>query len=368
MNRDRAFALLDEVGLDAVVATSAPNLTYLSGVYVYTQRTLPGRMSAILLTRDADATYLFCAIDESLIRDRTWIRDLRTYREFVEDPAERLTDLLHEKKLEGKRIGVERRSLSAARLEQIEAGAPKALYLDSLEYFKRLRMVKTPEEVERLGLGASVTRKAIEAAFTAARPGDTEKRVANNIVHHMFQAGCDETAFITVATGLNGSRAHHLPDQTRLEAGQIVRTDLGGCFDGYYSDVGRTHVVGEPTREQSETYRRLHAAYREVIDRITVGRPLRELYETCRRGFTQRGLDFFMHHIGHSLGVEIHEPPMIEPTEEAALQENMAFNVELYHRDRAGQGYFVEDLVLVTTGGPQVLTGRLAPPDIPVIA
>ena len=367
MNRERAFSLLDECGLDAVVATTYENLTYMSGAYIYTQRTVPTRMSAILLTRNGDATYIFCSIEESLIRDQTWIDDLRGYREFAEDPMDILAALLREKKLDGQRVGLERRSLGADHVGKLELQGAAARYVDSTGYFKKLRMIKTEAEITLLERAATTTRKAVEAAFTAARPGDTEKRVANNIVHHLFDMGCDETAFITLAAGSNGSRAHHLPDESRLEPGQIVRTDLGGYFAGYYSDLARTYVVGEPSREQADTYRKLRGIYDEVIATMTVGRPVNVLYETCRAGFEREGLRFFMPHIGHSIGVELHEAPMVEPKEKTVLQENMVFNIEPFFRDAIGQGYHVEDLILITEDGPRVLSGRLAAEELPVI-
>ena len=367
MNRERAFSLMDECALDAVVATSYENLTYVSEAYIYTQRTVPTRMSAILLTRDGGATYIFCSIEDAQIRDQTWITDLRGYREFAEDPMTLLAALLREKKLDGKRVGLERRFLGADHVNKLEVEGAKTRYVDNSEYFKKLRMIKTAAEIALLERAATTTRKAVEAAFAAARPGDTEKRIANNIVHHLFDMGCDETAFITLAAGKNGSRAHHLPDESRLEPGQIVRTDLGGFFSGYYSDLARTYVVGEPSKEQAETYRKLRRIYAEIIAKMTVGRPVNELYETCKAGFEREGLAFFMPHIGHSLGVELHEAPIVEPKEKTVLQENMVFNIEPFFKDTQGQGYHVEDLILVTTQAPRILSGRLAPEELPVI-
>jgi len=368
MDRERVFGLMPQFGLDTVVATSYENLTYLSGAYIFTQRTVPTRMSAILLTANGDATYIFCSIEEIQIRDYTWIKDLRGYREFAEDPMDMLAALLREKKLDGKRVGLERRVLGADHVAKLERDGARASYVDTSDYFKHLRMIKTPAEIELLARAAMTTRRAVEAAFAAAQPGDTEKKVANNIVHHLFEQGCDETAFITLAAAKNGSRAHHLPDATRLERGQIVRTDLGGYFTGYYSDLARTYVVGEPTREQADTYRKLRRIYSEIIGNMTVGRPINELYETCRAGFEREGLGFFMPHIGHSIGVELHEAPIVEPKEKTVLQENMVFNIEPFFRDGQGQGYHVEDLILITPKGPRILSGHLAAEEIPVIA
>jgi Xaa-Pro aminopeptidase len=368
MNRERAFKLLDECGLDAVVATTYENLTYVSGAYIYTQRTVPTRMSAILLTNNGDATYVFCSIEEAQIRDQSWIGDLRGYREFAEDPMDILAALLREKKLDGKKIGLERRFLGADHVTNLEQNGAAAQYVDSTTYFKKLRMIKTDAEIALLERAATTTRKAVEAAFTAAKPGDTEKQIANNIVHHLFDQGCDETAFITLAAASNGSRAHHIPDQTRVERGQVVRTDLGGYFTAYYSDLARTYVVGQPTKEQATTYAALNRIYREIISKMTVGRPVNELYRICKEGFEREGLAFFMPHIGHSIGVELHELPIVHPKEDTLLQENMVFNIEPFYRDTLGNGYHVEDLIHITARGPRILSGTLAPEEIPVIA
>ena len=366
---ERAIALMNELDLDAVVATSWDNLTHLSGAYVYTQRAIPTRRSALLLTRDGKATYIFCGIEDSLVRDQTWVEDLRGYHEFAEDPTDMLISLLHEKNLGGKRIGLERQFLGADLVSRIERGGSNATYVDNFDFFKRLRVIKTPAEIALMQKAATATRKAHDATFAAAKPGDTEKELANNLLHHLFQLGADETAFITVATGSNTTRAHHLADDTRIEPGQLVRTDMGGFFNGYFSDLGRTYVVGEPTKSQAEGYRKLRQLQEEVISHVTVGRRVSELFEICRKAFAREGLNFHMPHIGHSIGLELHEWPVIHPAEHAVIEENMIFNIEpVYVDEKTSELFFVEDLVCVTKDGPRLLTGGLAPPEIPVIA
>ena len=352
-----------------MVASSWENLTYLSGVYVYTQRALRARRSALLLTSDGDATYIYCSIEEAQIRDATWIEDLRGYVEFAEDPIDMLIDVLRQDRFQGKRIGVERQYLGSDIVGRIEAATPAAVYVDALEIFQRMRAVKRPGEIALLAEAASATRRAHDLAFSEARPGDSEKVIANGLLEHLFGLGVDEMPFITVATGVNTLRTHHLAGETRIRPGDIVRTDVGGRFSGYYSDLGRTYVVGEPTTSQAASYSRLRRIQEEVIGLLTIGRPVREVFAACRAKFDRDGLTFHMPHIGHNIGLELHEWPVVHPGEDAVLAENMVFNIEPIFVDTAtSELFFVEDLVQVTKDGPRLLSGGLAPEEIPVIA
>ena len=366
---ERAQALMEDLRLDAVVASSWENLTYLSGVYIYTQRAIPSRQSALVLTSEGNATYIFCSIEEAQIRDTTWIDDLRGYHEFTEDPIAMLVDLLQEERLTEGRVGLELQYLPAETVTKIETGTAGPAFSDATKFFQQLRAIKSPDEIALMERAATVTRQAHELAFSETRSGDTEKAIANRLLHHLFDRGADETAFITVATGTNTLRTHHLAEERRIQQGDIVRTDVGGRFSGYYSDLGRTYVVGEPTKSQSRSYRRLRTIQEEIIAQITVGQSVRKLYEACRANFAHNELDFHMPHIGHSMGLELHEWPIIHPGEDAVLAENMLVNVEpIYVDAKTNELFFVEDLVLVTSDGPRLLSGNLAPTEIPVIA
>ena len=359
---------MEALRLDAVVASTWENLTYLSGVYIYTQRAIASRRSALLLPAEGDATYIFCSIEDAQIRDATWIDDLHGYREFTEDPIELLISALRQRRFHGKRVGLERRYVGADVVARIEAGAPASEYVDAAELFEQLRAIKSPDEIVVMEKAATATREAHDRAFSQAHAGETEKEVANRLLDHLFALGADETAFITVATGPNSVYTHHVAGARRIEVGDIVRTDVGGMFGGYYSDLGRTYVAGEPTVRQAENYRRLRAIQEEMLALITVGREVREIFEACRAAFVRDGLDFHMPHIGHSIGLELHEWPIIHPHEHAVLAENMILNIEPIAIDAdTKELFFVEDLVQVTPDGPRLMSGTLAPAEIPVI-
>jgi Xaa-Pro aminopeptidase len=155
----RVQVLMEAMQLDAVVASTWENLTYLSDVYIYTQRAIPSRRSALLLPIEGDAMYIFCSIEDAQIRDSTWIDDLRGYREFSEDPIELLIDEIRRRRFHGKRVGLERRYLGADIVDRIEAGAPAPEYVDAGSFFEQLRAAKRPDELVVMEKAATATRE-----------------------------------------------------------------------------------------------------------------------------------------------------------------------------------------------------------------
>ena len=151
---------------------------------------------------------------------------------------------------------------------------------------------------------------------------------------------------------------HHVPDEVPLRSGDIVRLDYGGLFKGYWSDLARTAVVGKPSARQEYILRNLAQIQRAVILNAKAGVKFSFLYNLCKEMFLERGLPFFMPHIGHGMGLGLHEEPMISPLNDDVLEENMILNIEPLCVDKeTGSGYHIEDLILVTKDEPRVLTG-----------
>jgi Xaa-Pro aminopeptidase len=192
------------------------------------------------------------------------------------------------------------------------------------------------------------------------------EQVANHIARNILEMGADFIPFLSVKTGERFFTGHHLPGATRLEPGNLIWCDYGALWNGYFSDLARTYAIGEPTKAQAENYRALSRIYREVIGNVTIGTPIKRLYEICREGFEATGVTLTMAHIGHSIGVELHEYPMISPFDTYEVQENMVLNIEPGYT-AGGETIHIEDLILATKDGPKVLTGALAPDEIPVI-
>ena len=262
---------------------------------------------------------------------------------------------------------MEKRFLVGRYIEELAAFLPEASLVAGDGAFDQARSLKTLLEVEILEAAALETERAILESFSQSYPGDSEKEVADRISTRLLKAGAT-SSWITLAAGTNTATNHPWAGSKRLEPGEIVRVDTGGTFKGYRSDVARTAVVGEPSREQREFYRKLREVELETIDRARAGRRACQVYEDFVDAFQRRGLGVTSQAVGHGLGTGLHEYPVLNGREEAELVPGMVLCIEPAVFDSSGFLYHVEDLVLVTEGVPRVLTGLMDADDLFVIA
>jgi len=353
--------------LDAVVAISPENVFYATGSLIITQKLIRPRLAIALLPIDKDPVFIVCGIEESLAKAESWMKDIRSYIEFKESPIDYLTDVLKEKKLEKASIGLEEDYLGIQYFETLRSRLPSVNFSDCGHIFEELRMIKSEEEIELLSDAAKATRKAVDAAFLSTKEGDSEKDLANKIRSNLFEMGADEITFLVIGVGKRSSIAHPLPGEFPLTKGEIVRLDVGALWRGYNSDVARTASIGPPNNEQKKIYKTLMEIYREVIQNMTVGKKFCDPFNLCRELYESRGLSFNFPHIGHNMGIGLHEHPMVSPEDKKPLQENMIINLEPFYRSPDGYGYHVEDLLLIRRDGPKVLTGSNLGDQIPII-
>lgn len=368
MDAGRVINLMEQRQLDAVVACSPENVRYLSGSFIITQRLIRERLAAVVIPKSGAPVFLVCGIEESLVRSESWIRDVRTYIELAESPIQKLADLLRERGLERKRVGIEEKYLTVEQYCQFQALLPSATLCRCDNLLTELRRIKTPEEIQLLKFAALTTKKAVETAFCLANPGNTEREIARSMTDILLQTGANSVDFLVLGAGQRGTLVHPMPSEKRIEEGEIVRVDVGGLFSGYYSDLARTAVVGKANTRQADIYAKMIEIQKAVIAQMRPGAEISSLYNLQQSLFQQNGLPFNTPHIGHGIGVDLHEDPMIAPSNHDLLEENMVINVEPFCLDGTQAGYHIEDLVLVTGAGPQVLTETDFDPLVPTIA
>jgi len=354
--------------IDALVALSLENVYYFTGAYIMTQRDLPDRLEIPVFSENSDPLFIVCKIEESLVRKESWIKDVRAYIEFQESPIQFLVEALIELGLKEGHIGIEKNYITSLHFEELNNGLPKAEFINCRDIFEEVRMIKDRGEIEILAKGAKATRKAVDAAFITAKPGDTERQLANQVTINLLNQGADKLDFICLGTGYRSQLAHPTPNDIPLISGDILKIDFGGVFSGYLSDLARTAVIGKPSLKQYDIYKKLREIQKEVIGYMKIGVRLCDIYQKCKDLFEKKGkLPFDMPHVGHGLGISAHERPLINPISEDVLQENMVINVEplVILKD---YGYHVEDLVLITKNGAKILTGSDLSQDIPKIS
>ncbi|MCR4397963.1 MAG: Xaa-Pro peptidase family protein [Firmicutes bacterium] len=351
-------AALTAAGLDAAVAVSPENFYYTTGSYLVTQRSLRERLAMAVFPGAGEPAVIVCGIEESFTRQTSRHPDIRTYVEFAENPVEVLGEVLREKGVSRGRVGIETHYLSWHYALALQRACPDAEFVDCSELFFGLRARKLPHEVERLEFAARSTLAAMQAGMQSLRPGDRERDLAARLKHQLIDSGADEVGFLVLGTGPRSSIAHPIPGETPFRSGDAIKIDMGGLYGGYYSDVARTFGFGRPDPRKKDRYRRLAEIHRSVIDLVRVGARFCDLFEFCKGQFARHGLSFHMPHIGHGLGVELHERPVVEPTNTGLVEEGMVINIEpIFFDPEDGSGYHIEDLVLVTAQGPRVLTG-----------
>ncbi|MDD5255407.1 MAG: M24 family metallopeptidase, partial [Candidatus Omnitrophica bacterium] len=224
------------------------------------------------------------------------------------------------------------------------------------------RKVKTAGELQKMREATRIAREALEFCRGILSPGIKELEVAAEIERFIRYNGAYGPGFETiVASGPNSSRPHHLTSSRRLCAQEPVIIDLGVDYQGYNSDLTRTFFLGKMTPLFSKVYAIANEAQRRAIAAI---RPqvFANKVDTCARQYiTRKGYGgFFTHSLGHGVGLEVHEAPRISGTNcKDPLKTGMVFTVEPGIYLPGKFGVRIEDMVLVTRKGCEVLSGSL---------
>jgi Xaa-Pro aminopeptidase len=356
-------------GLDAVIAFSAENVYYLSGVAILTQRLIPSRLAMVAWTANDDKVMIVCTIEEAQVRAESRISDIAGYTEFAESPVAALAAELDRLGLRNGRIGVEADAIAQSHYGELSALLPGATFVAADRVFQDARMVKTADEIGILAHAAAVTELAIHTTFAEVAAGDTEASVADAMESRV--RGSDAgVAFTVLATGANAHLVHPSPSNLPLRAGSIVRTELGGYFGaryaGYMSDLARTAVVSRANSRQTTTYQYLSEVHRELIDSLRPGVRACDVFERCRKAFERRAMTFTRAHVGHGIGISVREPPMLSPHSAQVLLPGMVLAIGPITASDDGI-YHIEDMVEITDAGARVLSSGHDWTRLPVI-
>lgn len=360
VNMPRLLEGMKAAGLDAVLVASPDNFFYVSSVKILTQVLVRDRLAIAIVTADGAASLIVCKAEEGLTRRYTWVDDVRTYVEFHESPMQAAAALLAEKGLARARIGVEKRFVSAAYFEDLAGRLPGASLSGCDAAFDRARMVKTSNEIDMLRIAARGTDEAIDRAFAAARAGVTEHSLVPVMIGHLFEAGHGEFRDITwgVAAGANILTTHYWAGESMLAHGDAVRINVRSTYGGYFSHLYRMGVVGEPSARQRDWYEKARDIHQLAFERLVPGALAADLFHASRKDMAERGVDTRGAHVGHSTGISLHENPRLQAIDRTVLEPGMVIASEPLIVDPDRCVYHLEDLVLVTEQGPELLSDR----------
>ena len=220
-----------------------------------------------------------------------------------------------------------------------------------------LRQSKDEEEIQRMIAAQRIAEAALDQIVKEIRPGVTEKEIAARLQYLMLAGGAENMSFDPiVASGPNGSMPHAVPTDRKIQDGDFVTMDFGCIYQGYCSDMTRTFYYKEASEQHQLVYNTVRRANEAAIAKIKPGIPLCELDKTARDLITEAGYGpYFTHRLGHFIGLGEHEFGDVSSVNTDKAVPGMIFSIEPGIYLTGDTGVRVEDLVLVTEEGCEVL-------------
>ncbi len=225
-------------------------------------------------------------------------------------------------------------------------------------YISKIRMIKTPDEINKIKIAQSIAETALNHIVNNIKPGITEKELALDLEIYMRKLGAEKIAFdLIVVSGKNSSLPHGVPSDRTLKNRDFVTFDIGAVYDGYHSDMTRTLAIKSVSPEQKSIYDIVLKAQTKAIEAIAPGVVCSKIDNIARNIIYDSGYKgYFGHSTGHSVGIEIHENPVFSKNCECVLEPGMVMTVEpgIYIPNKFGVR--IEDMILVTESGFENLT------------
>ena len=221
-----------------------------------------------------------------------------------------------------------------------------------------LRIVKESEELDTIRRATEVTDRAYEVLAEEQFSGRTEKALAWRMEQLLHECGADGVAFpVDIAAGPTAASPHAVPGDRVVQEGDLVLVDAGALVDGYCSDCTRTFAVGEVSDSLRELYDLVRRAQQAGLDAVRPGASGRDVDAAARAMIADAGYgENFGHGLGHGLGLLVHEAPVLRPESEDVLAAGHVVTVEPGIYLSGVAGVRIEDLVVVTDDGAEVLT------------
>ena len=338
--RRRAQDLIRAQDADAALITAGPNVRYLTG--------LASSNAALLLPADGDRALL--ATDSRYTgAARREARDIELLTErFVEGA------LATEASRRGmRRLAFEAHEMTVQRHGELAARLEGGVTVPFGPMIEDLRIVKDAGELEKIEVACALSDAALALVLPQIKEGMEERAVALLLDHQMALLGAQRPAFDTiVASGPNGAIAHHAPTARPLRRGDLVTMDFGALYDGYHADMTRTVVIGPPAGWQRDIYDLVAAAQRAGVEALEDGVEAGAVDAAAREVIEAAGhAAHFQHGLGHGVGLQIHEAPMLGYGRMGKLSDRVPVTVEPGVYLPARGGVRIEDVLVVTAGG-----------------
>jgi Xaa-Pro aminopeptidase len=340
---------LGRLGVDALLFNTSENLVSVNLLHI---SGFSGSDSSVLITRNerhlfTDGRYKTQAKEQA-----------KGFRVHV--VKRKLDSLAHAIKKAGvKRLGIESSRVSHEFVTALGRRIPGTEIVPlGRKFLEGLRIRKGADERDKLKIAARIASEACRQILKKGMNGRREIEVAADLEDRFRRSGAQGIAFDTiVASGLRSALPHGTASDKTIGAGDLVIIDFGCRYDGYNSDETVTCSVGPPSSEQKNVHKAVHEAHMRALDEAREGMRVRDLDRVARQSIDSAGYGaYFMHGLGHGVGLEIHEPPYLSQKGRGVLKEGMVFTIEPGIYIEGFGGVRLESLVYLDRDGPEVLS------------
>ena len=331
-------------GVDALLVTNFTNVTYLTG--------FTGDDSFLLLT----------AKDDVVVSDPRYTTQLEQecpgLDASIRPPGVGMVEAVAKLATKISKLGIEASSMTVALHGQIAAGLPKTELVPTADLVENLRIIKDREEIAEIRRAIWIAERAFGVLRASLRPERTEKEVADELENQTRLYGGKGCSFPPIiAVGARAALPHARPTDQKIGADDFVLVDWGADAGPYKSDLTRVLVTGKIPPKLERIYRVVLSAQEQAIAAIRPGRTCDEIDQVARGLIAKAGFGKnFGHGLGHGIGLDIHEAPRLAARQSLKLEAGMVVTVEPGIYLPGWGGVRIEDDILVTKGGSEVLT------------
>ncbi|MCF8885343.1 MAG: Xaa-Pro peptidase family protein [Nitrososphaerota archaeon] len=313
---NKLIELIDEVNLSSMIITSPANIFYFTGYmgpgFLYIP--VDGKIQLYVYPLDYNVAETYCNVkDIEIVKLRLTSGIVDVLRSIAEN---------YRRRVGFDKLEVEQYLRAKEYVEELKP---------SSELTWKLRMIKEGEEIERIKKAAEITSRCMELASEIIDEGVKESEVKAEILEEMMELGSwGPAAPPIIASGPKSALPHGGPGDRQFQKGDVVVVDISAVYEGYCADMTRTYYVGSnPPEEIQKVYQLVYEAKSLVEEGAKSWLLASSIDEVARSKIASQGYgDYFTHGLGHGIGIEIHEPPRINPVSQEMLQENYVITIE----------------------------------------
>ncbi|PIC65241.1 peptidase M24 family protein [Sporosarcina sp. P13] len=339
--------------IDAALVTNPDNIFYLTKF-----RSDPHeRLLGVVIFKDHNPFIICPYMEVEDVKAIGWTHDIIGYKD-TDNAFEFLDQAITERVPTFSLLAIEKEHLTVDRFEILQERFPALLFATLDNELATYRLIKDVAELDFLRKAAELADYAIEIGCSEIAEGKTELEIVQAVEQAVKQKGAEKMSFDTIIiSGKKTASPHGIPSNRAIEKGDFILFDLGVVYKGYCSDITRTIAFGEPTEEKRKIYDTVQRAQQAAIDVVRPGTLAKEVDLAARSVIEEAGYgELFPHRIGHGLGISVHEYPSLTATNTLPLKEGMVFTIEPGIYDPNITGVRIEDDVVVTKNGVEVLT------------